>query len=426
MKSFLFIISFLILPFVERDGELFAQSTSQQFSVTVFVPDLPEGAEASLRNHGNYDFEDITTRVSHGMLSFKGTIEGATLAELRINDKAFYAKDEYPKERAVKFMLSDTSIVISAPRFDMMPRRYELGGTPLTNELNVKVSGGEIQRHYEEWRRYIHSASLATWQCEHVAWEYQYGGNYRGKRNIDKQLVETMNKATRAAKRTLQAMTDKFIAEHPSYAVSLAEQREKLKQDFRYDAEEIDEMVKALKDNEDSKGYSNLCYEAERAKKFLKGSLPADFKLETAEGKTTTLASVLSSFGMKNDLSSTYKKGEGKLFLIDFWASWCAPCRASIPALKELYASTRGKLEVISISVDNKEEDWKHAMEDEQMPWIQLRSMPAEMALLKEKYNLQSIPTLLILSPEGKIILSTHNAYEAHETIEKHLQSGKF
>lgn len=121
-------------------------------------------------------------------------------------------------------------------------------------------------------------------------------------------------------------------------------------------------------------------------------------------------------------LSST----KGKYVLLDFWASWCVPCRKSIPHWKEIYAKYQSKgLEIVGVTNDSKWKDWLTALEQEKMPWIQVaddfpvENMPARIAT---QYMIPFLPTYVFLDPEGKIILHNGSKEEITQQIEKRLK----
>ena len=94
---------------------------------------------------------------------------------------------------------------------------------------------------------------------------------------------------------------------------------------------------------------------------------------------------------------------KGKYVIVDFWASWCGPCRKAIPKLKDLYTQYKDKgFEILSISVDSDDAAWRRAMSEENMPWSQVVS-PNKDKTLKD-FMIQGIPTLFLLDREGKII----------------------
>ena len=94
----------------------------------------------------------------------------------------------------------------------------------------------------------------------------------------------------------------------------------------------------------------------------------------------------------------------GKLLLIDFWASWCGPCRGEIPNLKQTYEKYKDKgVEFLSVSIDKSEDAWKTALADEGTPWPQVLA-PNAGAEVMDQYQFSGIPFILLLDCEGKIV----------------------
>lgn len=95
----------------------------------------------------------------------------------------------------------------------------------------------------------------------------------------------------------------------------------------------------------------------------------------------------------------------GKYVLIDFWASWCKPCRAENPNLLKAYNEFKDrKFTVLGVSLDDKEENWKQAIEEDQLPWRQVSDLEGFQGRLPQEYGIKAIPCTMLIDPEGVII----------------------
>jgi len=94
--------------------------------------------------------------------------------------------------------------------------------------------------------------------------------------------------------------------------------------------------------------------------------------------------------------------GRGKYVLVDFWASWCGPCRAAIPIIKAVYAKHHSaSFDVVSVAVWDEVADTQKALAEEQLPWHQIlgaQKVPTDL------YGIEGIPYLILFGPDGSII----------------------
>lgn len=129
------------------------------------------------------------------------------------------------------------------------------------------------------------------------------------------------------------------------------------------------------------------------------------------------------SYPDQNGKQQSLDKYKGNYLLIDFWASWCGPCRAAIPKVKELYVTHHPKgFNVLSISIDDSREAWRKAMKDEKMPWEQLLSPDKDQTM--KQFQFGGIPTLYLIDPNGNIIKSfTGYSPEAEKEIKSILEN---
>lgn len=128
---------------------------------------------------------------------------------------------------------------------------------------------------------------------------------------------------------------------------------------------------------------------------------------EFIEHQTFQVGSTAYQFELKSIDGDAIKlhNYNGKYVFLDFWASWCGPCRREIPNVAKMYKALKGKdFEVIGISIDNKEDAWKNAVKEMKMTWPQACDLEAWNSIVARKYAVQSIPRTVLIDPEGKVI----------------------
>ena len=126
-----------------------------------------------------------------------------------------------------------------------------------------------------------------------------------------------------------------------------------------------------------------------------------------------------------NEISLPDQKGnnvnlsslQGKVVLIDFWASWCGPCRRSEPELKKLYDKYQTKgFEIYGISVDEDKFAWKNAIKQDKIDWLHVNDDKGEVA---GKWNVMYIPNTYLLDKTGKVVAVNPSHEQLDELIQK-------
>ena len=133
------------------------------------------------------------------------------------------------------------------------------------------------------------------------------------------------------------------------------------------------------------------------------GSIAPDFMGGTSDGETVSL------YGM-----------QAKLKLIDFWASWCSPCRQEMPNVLKIYKKYHDAgLEIIGVSLDTKTQDWEKAMQDDKMTWLNIMDAKQEIAA---RYVVRSIPHTILLDENNRIIAKNLRGKDLEKKIAELLE----
>jgi thiol-disulfide isomerase/thioredoxin len=136
--------------------------------------------------------------------------------------------------------------------------------------------------------------------------------------------------------------------------------------------------------------YAYLLGAIEQKEKTIPGAVVENFRQTNIGGKQFELSSL-----------------KGKYVLIDFWASWCKPCRDENPNLKKMYERYRGAgLEIVSVSLDTDESLWKKAVINDELQWIHTSDLKGWKNEVAKQFQVTSIPYNILIDPEGKILSS--------------------
>ena len=118
------------------------------------------------------------------------------------------------------------------------------------------------------------------------------------------------------------------------------------------------------------------------------GQMAPEISLPDTKGNTINLSSL-----------------KGKVVMIDFWASWCGPCRRANPSVVRLYEKYKDKgLEVYGVSIDSKKNDWIKAIQHDKITYTQVNDDGGWQSSVAAKYSVEAIPATFLLNKTGVII----------------------
>ena len=121
-----------------------------------------------------------------------------------------------------------------------------------------------------------------------------------------------------------------------------------------------------------------------------------------------------------NDIAVSLNTSLGKLTVLDFWASWCGPCRVDSPNLVKVYNTYKDKgLAIVGISLDQQKESWKKAIDNDKLDWTHVSFLKHWDDPIAAIYGVRSIPQLFLLDENGVVIAKERHAADFIPVLEK-------
>lgn len=171
---------------------------------------------------------------------------------------------------------------------------------------------------------------------------------------------------------------------------------------YNLDLKELQEKYNALGANAKASEYGKKIAERiEKLEAVAIGKVAPNFTQDTPEGKPLSLYDI-----------------KGKVKIIDFWASWCGPCRRANPEMVKLYKKFHPKgLEILGVSLDRNKADWEKAIADDHLDWNQVSDLQYWNNAAAQAYAVSSIPHIVILDENNVIVARNLHGEELENKI---------
>jgi peroxiredoxin len=330
------------------------QSAKDEFSIKGSITGIKTGKIYLLKLVGEQPQPIDTANIVDGKFAFKGKMEIPDIRILRLDDQNYFAT----------FFLDNANITVTANKDSL--RNTKITGSPTHDIFKIYISEMEKLNKDVMALQGKYQNAMSTGNT-----------NEAEKAKIDYQAMIDNNKV----------YTKNFVKEHPNSVVSAYITLFQLANQL--DATELDSIASKFAPEISKSEYVVKLKEIiQEQKKTAVGAMAPDFTMNDPEGKPVQLSSL-----------------KGKIVLVDFWASWCGPCRQENPNVVKLYQQYHSKgFEILGVSLDRAKEDWIKAIKDDNLTWMHVSDLQYWQNTAARLYGVNAIPQSFLLDKDGKII----------------------
>ena len=370
----------------------FVMQAQEGFKVTMHIKGLGNhNVKVIFQKNGR---SDVDTLVKQGedLVVWEGKVVDPHFARVEIMDTSLYLRvgNAIMPPPSLSFVLANTDIIINGDANEIYTATVE------SKHPEVLL--------YNSLRKNDLPDAIETWTLQKEQNKKRNAKDTVGNYDITQKLA--------SLKKKNQAMRIQFLDDNPKSYTSLLV---------------LQSLFLILPVNESEKRFNALKTEYKNSVTGQAHSLKIESNKRTAVGKPVIPFAQEGMDGSIVDIAAF----KGKVVLIDFWGSWCVPCRMSHPALKGLYKKYNSKgFEIIGISNElanstreKKAQDinWRKAIKEDGLSWAQILYDPAILDLVKE-FDINGYPTKFLIDQNGKFVMRIlGNSEKLHAELEAKL-----
>ncbi|WP_045688138.1 MULTISPECIES: redoxin family protein [Hymenobacter] len=336
-------------------------STAAGYQINGQLQNAPAGTKLYLAELGDTQFvsRDTATVNEKGEFTFTGSVPEAGLYQVKAND-----------QNQVLLVLQNGARVRLTGDAQKLSDTYTVQGSP-DSEYLQRVSRSVLQ-------------SQRASQAAMPRLEQRYNQAAQAGRSDSMAAIQRQAEALQTQG---QAEVRQLVRQNPGSVVSAFVVSGVLNPEENFGL--ADTVATQLKKTmPDSRYTKSLVARLEPMRATAVGSVAPEINLAAPDGKPVTLTSL-----------------RGKYVLIDFWASWCGPCRRENPNVVKAYNKYKGKgFEIYGVSFDQDRGKWLNAIKSDGLTWTHVSDLKGWESAAGQSYSIKSIPASILLDPQGRII----------------------
>lgn len=383
MKKILLVLS--LLPLLAT-----AQDKGKEFKLSGKSSNLAYTLDwVYLQYRTNGEWKTDSVKPENGSYSFSGKIEEPSLGRLRVK----YADADGKKITMVS--KRDVAVIF------LQPGKIKVSS--VDSFSNISVKGSVAHAEYVKLQQQTKPYSEKT-EPLYTLYSYFSKSKETSAREKVEAVIDSIDKLMN------EKVYGEYVRKNPSSPLAMYALQQYA--GWNIDADKVEPLFNTL--SEATKNYPSAVdfrKNMEIARKTGIGKLAMDFTQNDTLGKPVTLSSL-----------------RGRYLLIDFWASWCGPCRAENPNVVKVFNKYREKgFHIIGVSLDRpgQKEKWIKAIHDDGLDWTQVSDLQFWNNEVAKQYGIQAIPQNLLLDPEGKIIAKNIRGEELEQKVSEAIEGKK-